>query len=82
MIYPFQIRAARVLLGLSQQQLAKRSAVGLATLKRVEAAGTELTGTVQTMSRIQRALEGAGIVFIDQNAEHGPGLLLRKRLPD
>jgi transcriptional regulator with XRE-family HTH domain len=82
MIYPFQIRAARVLLGLSQEQLAKRSGVGLATLKRIEAAGQELTGTVQTMSRIQRALEVAGIIFIDQSAEHGPGLLLRKRLPD
>ena len=82
MIYPFQIRAARVLLRLSQEQLANRSGVGLATLKRIEAAGQELTGTVQTMSRIQKALEAAGIVFIDQSAEHGPGLLLRNRLPD
>ena len=56
MIYPLQIRAARVLLGMTQQDLAKRSAVGLATVKRIEAAGSEITGTAQTMARIQRAL--------------------------
>ena len=81
MIYPRQIRAARVLLGLSQQQLATRSAIGLATLKRIEAAGTELTGTAQTMSRIQKALQTAGITFIDQDDEQGPGVRLRKPLP-
>jgi transcriptional regulator with XRE-family HTH domain len=81
MIYPVQIRAARVLLGMSQQDLAKRSAVGLATLKRVEAAGSELTGTAQTLARIQRALEAAGIIFIDQDGSNGPGVRLKKPLP-
>lgn len=80
MIYPVQIRAARVLLGLTQQDLAKRSAVGLATLKRVEAAGSELTGTAQTMARIQRALEAAGISFIDEDGTQGPGVRLKKPL--
>jgi transcriptional regulator with XRE-family HTH domain len=79
-IYPLQVRAARVLLGLSQQELAEASQIGLATLKRVEAAGGELTGTAQTMARIERALESKGIVFIDQDDKLGPGVRLKKPL--
>jgi transcriptional regulator with XRE-family HTH domain len=75
-----QVRAARVLLGISQQDLAELSAVGLATIKRVEAAGTELTGTAQTMGRIQRALESKGVEFIDQDEKKGPGVRLKKPL--
>ncbi len=30
-----------------------------------------------TLARIQRALEGAGVVFIDQNREGGPGVRLK-----
>lgn len=80
MIYPVQIRAARVLLGLSQQEVAELSNVGLATIKRVEAAGSELTGTAQTMGRIQRALEAKGVVFIAQDDKQGPGVRLKEPL--
>ena len=80
MIYPVQIRAARVLLGLSQQDLAKLSGIGLATLKRIEGAGAELTGTAQTMARIQRALEAAGVIFLDEEGNAGPGVRLRNPL--
>ena len=48
-----------VLLGLTQQDLGQSDRrLVFATLKRVEAAGSELTGTAQTMARIQRALGG------------------------
>ena len=80
MIYPVQIRAARVLVGLSQQDLAKLSGVGLATLKRIEGAGAELTGTAQTMARIQRALESAGVIFLHEEGNAGPGVRLRNPL--
>jgi transcriptional regulator with XRE-family HTH domain len=80
MIFPFQIRAARVMLGLSQQELATRSGVGLATLKRIEAGGVELTGTVRIVTRLKRALADAGIVFIDQDRTSGPGVRLRDPL--
>jgi transcriptional regulator with XRE-family HTH domain len=66
--------------GLSQQELAELSHVGLATIKRVEAAGSELIGTAQTMARIQRALELKGIEFIDQDEKKGPGVRLKKPL--
>jgi transcriptional regulator with XRE-family HTH domain len=77
MIYPVQIRAARGLLGLSQDDLAQRASIGVVTVKRIEAAGTEIRGTAQTMARIQRALESAGIIFIDQDETNGPGVRLR-----
>lgn len=76
MIYPLQIRAARALVGFSQRQLAEASGVGLATIKRIEAAGNELTGTLTTMVRLGRALERAGVVFVDQDDRQGPGVRL------
>ena len=78
MIFPIQVRAARILLGLSQQDLADRASVSLGTIKRIEAARFELAGTAQTMARIQQALESAGIIFIDQDAQAGPGVRLRR----
>jgi transcriptional regulator with XRE-family HTH domain len=80
MIYPLQIRAARALLDWSQHELAERSSVGLATIKRIEAAGGELAGTAKTLFRIQNALEAAGVVFIDATDEHGPGVRLKRPL--
>jgi transcriptional regulator with XRE-family HTH domain len=80
MIIPLQIRAARILVRFSQQDLADRADVSLGTIKRIEAAGIEVAGTAQTMVRIQRALEDAGIVFIDQDEKNGPGVRLRNPL--
>ena len=80
-ILPVQIRAARVLLGLSQADLATRASIGLGTVKRIEAARVELTGTVQTLSRIKKALEAEGIAFIEQDEQQGPGVRLRRPLP-
>ena len=80
MIRSMQIRAARALLAISQQDLATQAAVGLNTVKRIEAAGDEPTGNIQTLLRIKRALEQAGILFIDQEEALGPGVRLRKPL--
>lgn len=80
MIVPIQIRAARALLGIGQQELATLAVVGLGTVKRIEAAGEELVGTAQTLARIQRALEMRGIEFIDQDERKGPGVRLRRPL--
>ena len=80
MIYPCQIRAARALIGMSQQELAARSSVGLATIKRIEAVGSEITGTAKTLVKIQKALEASGIRFIDEADGGGPGLRLMRPL--
>jgi transcriptional regulator with XRE-family HTH domain len=81
MIYPVQIRAARSLLGMGQDELAALASISVITLKRLEAAGIQIRGSAQTLSRLQRALEAAGIVFIDQNGAQGPGVRLRDPLP-
>lgn len=81
MIFPVQIRAARVLIGMSQVELAERASISVATVKRIEAARAELSGTISTIASIQRALEEAGVIFIDQDQRSGPGVRLLKRLP-
>ncbi len=81
MIFPVQISAARVLLGVSQLELARLASVSIGTIKRIEAERDQLAGTMRTMSKIQRALETAGIVFIEQDGAQGPGVRLRNPLP-
>jgi transcriptional regulator with XRE-family HTH domain len=72
-----QIKAARALVGWSQEQLAEASAVAIPTVKRLEAAEGELGGRASTGAKLIEALEAAGVIFIDKNGE-GPGVRLRK----
>jgi transcriptional regulator with XRE-family HTH domain len=71
------LRAARGLLGWSQSQLAVRAGLSLPTVKRVEA-GTGPRVSDEARTKLQRALESAGVEFIDENGG-GPGVRLRKR---
>ena len=80
MIYPLQIRAARALLDMSQLELAERASVGIATIKRIEAAGRTLVGNARTVARIQAALEEAGVEFIDGASDRGPGVRLKRSM--
>ena len=64
--------------GMATTKLVMALRLAVVTLKRLEAAGTEIRGSAQTMVRIQRALESAGIIFIDQDAQAGPGVRLRR----
>jgi predicted transcriptional regulator len=75
-----QVKAARALLAWSQEQLAIVADVSIPTIKRLEAQDGPLGGRNETGSRIRRALESAGIEFIDENGG-GPGVRLRKRQP-
>jgi transcriptional regulator with XRE-family HTH domain len=83
MRYSAQIRAARALLGWSQNQLARRAGVGSATLQRIEQNKGILKGNFSTILKIQKALEQAGIHFIeDDGGEIGVRLKMRaRRLP-
>ena len=76
MVTPGQCRAARGLLGWNQQELARNARVGIVTVHQLE------TGVSQprraTLDVIRRALELAGVEFIDENGG-GPGVRLRKR---
>ena len=71
-----QVKAARSLLGWSQEQLAVAAGVSIPTIKRLEARDGPLGGRNETGSKIRSALEGAGVEFIDENGG-GPGVRLR-----
>jgi hypothetical protein len=72
-----QIRAARALIRWSAEDLARSSAVGLTTIRRAELTIEKTSLTAANDQAIRRALEDAGIEFIDENGG-GPGLRLRK----
>jgi transcriptional regulator with XRE-family HTH domain len=74
-----QVKAARALLSWSQEQLATASAISIPTIKRLEAQEGMLSGRDDTIAKICRAIEGAGIEFIFDNGG-GPGVRLRKRM--
>jgi len=72
-----QIKAARELLGWSQEAIAEASGVSIPTIKRLEATGGELGGRPETGEKIIAALEKAGVEFIDEDGG-GPGVRIRK----
>jgi len=55
-------------LGWSQSKLARVAGVGLATLQRIEQNEGVVKGNFSTILKIQKALEQAGIHFIDDEA--------------
>src|SRR5947209_7949972 len=65
MIDPDQIRAARALLDLEQQDVAKKARVSVATIRRVEASGATARVSARTVASIRHALEASGAEFID-----------------
>ena len=78
MIKPEQCRAARGLLDWSQQDLAEKAAVGIVTVRQLEAGAHEPRRA--TLDVIRRALESAGVEFIDENGGGGQAFALRNRL--
>ena len=72
-----QIRAGRALVRWRAEDLAQASAVGVATIRRAELADGHTNMTAANQIAIRRALEAAGVEFIDENGG-GPGVRLRK----
>jgi hypothetical protein len=72
-----QIRAARALVRWRAQDLARESSVGVATIRRAELTDDETSMTTANDLAVRRALEAAGVEFIDENGG-GPGVRLRK----
>ena len=71
------IRAARALLRWEQRDLAEASSVSLPSIKRLESKPGILAAHDSTVAALKRALESAGIEFIDENGG-GPGVRLQK----
>jgi hypothetical protein len=76
-----QIRAARAFLRWRAADLARRAALGVATIRRAELTDVETSMTAANDLAVRRALEAAGVEFIDENGG-GPGVRLRKRSPE
>lgn len=69
-----QIRMARAALGWGVRDLADRAGVNFNTVSRIERGGGSLTDTLE---KLRRTLEGAGVVFIEENGG-GPGVRLKE----
>jgi ribosome-binding protein aMBF1 (putative translation factor) len=73
MITGRQVRAARALLNWKQEMLAEKALVALTALKRLESERA-LPVHESTQDQVRRALEAAGVLFID--VERGRGVIL------
>ena len=71
-----QCRGARGLLGLAQPALASAAGLGLSTIVDFERSRRPVSR--DAAKAIRKALERAGVEFIDENGG-GPGVRLRKR---
>ena len=78
MISSCQVRAARALLRWSALDLAQRSGIGVATIRRLELVDGVPSSNARTLMQIQHSLEAAGIEFIG-TPDDGPGLRLRRK---
>jgi transcriptional regulator with XRE-family HTH domain len=83
MITSQQMRAARALLGLDQRQMAELAGLSLPTIQRMESSDGQVRGVVDTLVKVIRALEGAGIELLGENAPStGVGRGVRLRATD
>ena len=73
MITGRQVRAARALLNWKQETLAEKALVALTALKRLESE-RNLSVHEATHDQVRRALEAAGILFVE--SDRGRGVML------
>jgi len=78
MISSRQIKAARALLSWKGQDLADKSGVGIATLRRYEAQDGIPNANKFVISAIKDCLEEAGVVFSGDPVK-SPGVLLNQK---
>ena len=70
-----QLKAARALAGIDQQELADTAGVNVNTIRNLEGRGAELiTSSVVTVRNVQLALEALGIEFLNHTQ---PGVRLK-----
>jgi transcriptional regulator with XRE-family HTH domain len=76
-----QLKAARALAGVDQQQVADSARVNVNTIRNMEARGAEpISSSAVTVRRVQVALEALGIEFLN-HAQPGVRLNFSARAP-
>src|SRR5947199_10498115 len=81
MITAAQLRAARVLLGIDQRQLAELSGLSAPTIQRMEASETMVLGNVDSLVKLIAVFDAAGIEMLDEGApSHTLGRGVRLKL--
>src|SRR5262249_56536539 len=73
-----QIRAARALIRWSAEDLSRECAVSLRTIQRAELVDDKTSMTPANDLAVRRALESAGVEFVDGNGD-GDGVSFRRR---
>jgi predicted transcriptional regulator len=63
------------MLGLKQIDLAEKAGISKTALLNIESGASDPKAS--TLAAIQRALETAGVIFVEENGD-GPGVRLRK----
>ena len=71
MILGSQIKAARVLLEMSQTELAEIAKTSIATIKRIEKSKGNYKGSAELFYNIQSALEKRGVKFENDDNSYG-----------
>jgi hypothetical protein len=82
MITAPQLRAARALLGIDQNELAERAQLSLPTIQRMETSGGLIRGNVHSLMSVIEALETLGVELIVEGGTStlgGRGVRLRDR---
>ncbi len=75
-----QIRAARSLIGWSATKLAAQAGISYPTVQRAESVDGIPRLTAPNLFAIQRALEAAGVVFLDEHEQRDGGVGVRLRI--
>ena len=74
LVVTHQIKAARSLIGWEQHQLASSAGVAISTIRRLEGVRGPIGAHFETVEKIRRAFELAGIEFI---GDPTPGVRLK-----
>ncbi|WP_062013016.1 helix-turn-helix domain-containing protein [Aureimonas sp. AU4] len=77
---PNILRAARLLLSISQEELARLSGVSTPSIKRIE--GGDRRVLLSNVDALKRVLEERGIVFLGATETMGPGFRVSLSLAD
>lgn len=73
MITAAQLRAARALIGVDQRSLADAAELSVPTIQRMEASEGIIRGTVDSLVKLVRALDAAGVELIGEDAVSSGG---------